>query len=424
MESEERPTKMRKVDHVLVASGAQFADSTPISGSSEAVKTSPTHDQGVTNTDKEKPDENKGPFEPDRAAPRMSKNQLKKLRRLEQWEAGREDRRSKRREKTKAKKERRREVYAQDQALENGDAGDGAGKSRKQAMPHKTSGSQVPITFIFDCDFDDFMFEQELKSLGLQITRCYADNRKAPFQAHLVVASFGGKLKERFDGILAKQYTSWKGFRFFPDDFVTVSEKAKEWMKGNKGGTIAGALHQENESINMDGAEGEVIYLSSESDVTLERLRPNSTYIIGGLVDKNRHKGLCYKRAMDRAIKTAKLPIGDFLQMKSRQVLTTNHVCEIMLKWLELGDWGEAFMQVIPKRKGGTLKGEAGNQADDDGESASGAGDGQNACDEKGEDDREQKDAAHDSQELIAGEPASGHIEKAASGPGTNSTDR
>jgi tRNA (guanine9-N1)-methyltransferase len=32
-------------------------------------------------------------------------------------------------------------------------------------------------------------------------------------------------------------------------------------------------------------------------------------------------------------------------------------VHEIMLKWLECGDWGEAFMSVIPKRKGGQLRG-------------------------------------------------------------------
>jgi tRNA (guanine9-N1)-methyltransferase len=42
--------------------------------------------------------------------------------------------------------------------------------------------------------------------------------------------------------------------------------------------------------------------------------------------------------------------------MQSRVVLTTNHVVEIMLKWLEYENWGEAFMSVIPKRKGGQLK--------------------------------------------------------------------
>ena len=73
-------------------------------------------------------------------------------------------------------------------------------------------------------------------------------------------------------------------------------------------------------------------------------------------MDKNRHKGICYRQATERGIKTAKLPIGDYIQMASRSVLTTNHVMEIMLRWLEIGDWGEAFMQVIPQRKGGQLK--------------------------------------------------------------------
>jgi len=50
--------------------------------------------------------------------------------------------------------------------------------------------------------------------------------------------------------------------------------------------------------------------------------------------------------------------------MQSRYVLTTNQVIEIMVKWMECGDWGEAFLAVIPKRKGGTLKTQDGSQAD------------------------------------------------------------
>jgi tRNA (guanine9-N1)-methyltransferase len=113
--------------------------------------------------------------------------------------------------------------------------------------------------------------------------------------------------------------------------------------------------------------EGEVVYLTSDSPHTLERLQPYSTYIIGGLVDKNRHKGICYKTACDRGIKTAKLPIGEFMEMQSRFVLATNHVVEIMLRWLECGDWGQSFVEVMPKRKGGVLKATPGSKQDERG---------------------------------------------------------
>ena len=65
--------------------------------------------------------------------------------------------------------------------------------------------------------------------------------------------------------------------------------------------------------------------------------------------------------------------------MTSRFVLATNHVCEIMLRWLELGAWGEAFMKVMPKRKGGVLKAKRSIRAvgGEGGEEVDGAEEGQ-----------------------------------------------
>lgn len=302
---------------------------------------------------------------PDQSEVTLSKNQLKKLKRQQEWEASRDFRKAKRKEKIQEKKERKRAAFEEaasaavvansangDETYENSNE-EPKGVLRRRAV-------QLPIAFVLDCDFDDLMLDKERISMAAQLTRCYSDNHKAPFKAHLAMCSFGGKLKDRFENVLSGHHHSWKGVTFLSGDFVEAADQAKEWMKGNDGGELAGmfaAEYQHEEPAMAENTEsGEVVYLTSDSPHTLTELRPYSTYVIGAIVDKNRHKGICYKRAMDRGIKTAKLPIGDYMQMTSRFVLATNHVAEIMLRWLELGNWGEAFLRVVPKRKGGVLK--------------------------------------------------------------------
>ena len=304
-------------------------------------------------------------------APPLSKNKLKKLKRDQEWEANRAKRKEKRKEKQIEKKVRKRAARQESNAPTDQLLAHDNGQEKKIAEPKKSTRpeyTQLPVTLILDCGFDDLMIDKELKSLSAQVTRCYSDNHKAPLRAHLTISSFGGHLKERFDGVLAGHHRSWKNVRFLEGDFVQAAEQAKEWMKGEHGGKLVGALAQDDDSIKtLDGeAEaGEVVYLTSDSPDTLTELRPYSTYIIGGLVDRNRHKGICYKRAMDRGVRTAKLPIGLYMQMTSRFVLATNHVSEIMLRWLELGDWGKAFLAVVPKRKGGFLKTNTENSNDE-----------------------------------------------------------
>ena len=288
--------------------------------------------------------------------PPMSKNQLKKLRKKQEWEAGREERKVIRKEKVVAKRERKR--AAKDQAEAEG--GEKPLTGAEKRMRHIQRPVQLNVTIILDCDFDNLMRDNERVSLGSQITRCYSDNKNSNFRAHLTVSSFGGHLRERFDGLLNGVYKQWKGMRFMDEDFVETSVKAKEWMDDTRGKPFKGAFAKyadlEPAQIEELKQQGEVVYLSSEADDTLEELKPFSTYIIGGLVDKNREKGICHKRATERGIRTAKLPIGKYLDMASRKVLATNHVNEIMVHWLECGDWGEAFMKVMPKRKGGKLR--------------------------------------------------------------------
>lgn len=296
--------------------------------------------------------------------PPLSKNKLKKMKRDQEWEAGRELRKKIRKEKVKEKKLKQRaarQEAATESSVPPGDKLESLDQAVEgEARRTRLQPVQIPVTIIIDCGFDELMQDHERKSLGAQITRCYSDNHKAPYQAHLVVSSFGGHLKERFDTLLSGNHRSWKGVRFLEEGFVEAARQAKNWMQTPDGGILAGALARAGPPEEGKGFEeasaGDVVYLTSDSPHTLSCLSPYSTYIIGGLVDKNRHKGICYKKAMEAGVKTAKLPIGEYMQMNSRFVLATNHVSEIIVRWLECGDWGEAFDRVVPKRKGGVLK--------------------------------------------------------------------
>ncbi|KAH9906049.1 hypothetical protein F4778DRAFT_728622 [Xylariomycetidae sp. FL2044] len=407
----------------------------------EEIPSSAVHATAAENTQSEKPDSSnteaqertdeprgvKRPAEEEietiddgtpRDQPALSKNQQRKLRRQQQWEEKKKNRSSIRKEKRHQKAARRREARETEITA-------AAAEGREPVfaeIPRKRAkhAPLVPVSVILDCQFEKYMMDKERVSLASQVTRCYSDNRNSDFPVHMLVSSWGGEMKERFETVLDNHHKRWQHVHLVEGDFMEAAQKAKDLMNGPHGGTMNEALetskhtecispaddiYRENNEGNRSfrkpalvpepeagDVDKSIVYLTADSPYTIERLEPNISYVVGGIIDKNREKGLCYKIARERKVRTAKLPIGDYMVLQSRHVLTTNQVMEIMLKWLELGDWGAAFMKVIPLRKGGTLK------------------DGETAADAEGE--KEEDDEAGDYEGLIADDAAASGVQE------------
>ncbi|RMY77189.1 hypothetical protein D0863_01504 [Hortaea werneckii] len=360
----------------------------------------------------------------------ISKNQAKKLRKKAEWEAGREDRKVIRKEKMTARKERKR--AARDSAAPPQPETVKAKPQKSVQLPitflldcdfddlmrdneRISLASQITRCYsdnknsLFRAHLTVCSFGGQLRKRFDTILTHYTGWRGVRFlDEDFILASEmakgwmlgdGGRKgngkenemkKDAPDGsgqtvaagaIQASAATEEKK----PDsadkaksNSETQTQSQQSRKPETEGGQFKGVFSKYADLSDADKKklqeDGEVVYLTSDSPHTLTEMKPYSTYIIGGLVDKNREKGICYKRACEAAekckvegrkmeVKTAKLPIGEYLEMSSRKVLATNHVNEIMLKWLECGDWGEAFMRVIPKRKGGKLREEEEKEA-------------------------------------------------------------
>ena len=165
---------------------------------------------------------------------------------------------------------------------------------------------------------------KELNSLALQIRYCYSVNRKATKPVYFSVAGLTG--------------TPW-------DLLGKVEGFPDQWLK-------RGFDCSSKSLTEMHPDTSKLVYLTSDSEHTLERLDNQTTYVIGGIVDRNRLKRAAIGRAESLGIATAKLPIADYLQLVSTKVLTCNHVFEILLKCHENGnDWKKAMLDVLPHRK-------------------------------------------------------------------------
>ncbi|XP_057753767.1 tRNA (guanine(9)-N1)-methyltransferase [Arachis stenosperma] len=276
------------------------------------------------------------PLVPEAGAPPMSKNAQKKLAKMQRWEARKAEKKAQAKEQRKMEVERKRREWEERLAAmateeEKEKLLESRRSLRKERMEQRSrekdekrerlcGARENGQNVVVDLEFAHLMNPNEIHSLVQQIMYCYAVNGRCSSPAHLWLTGCSGEMDDQLQRI--------PGF-----DKWIIEKEAKSYIE---------ALQDRKENL---------VYLTADSDTVLEELDLKKVYIIGGLVDRNRWKGITMKKAEEQGIQTAKLPIGNFMKMSSSQVLTVNQVLEILLKFLETRDWKTSFFAVIPQRK-------------------------------------------------------------------------
>ncbi|GAA6047502.1 hypothetical protein JCM3770_005778 [Rhodotorula araucariae] len=328
------------------------------------------------------------------ADPPLSKTALKRQRKQEALQAQKLQRRAYEKEKKKAKAAEVKRLVAE------GKMDKPVNKKRRAHGRQEPHGARIAI----DMGFDELMTEKEVKSMASQLAYCYSANRAATHPFPLLITSFNGRLREAYEK--RGDHVSWKGVEWWEEGIEQLYEgvgesaeptpasaqaqadgaaPADEHPAASTSANPAPAVSSSGDAVaTSDGASvptlsvdssaplvsigalagtprarvprSTVVYLTGDSPNVLTTLDAGHTYILGGIVDRNRYKNLCLGKAERLGIAHAQLPIGAFLpEMQTRKVLTVNQVYEILVGWVEEGEradgWREALRRVMPERK-------------------------------------------------------------------------
>ena len=155
----------------------------------------------------------------------------------------------------------------------------------------------------------------------------------------------------------------------FKMSFTRMSEAFEEQMGRMNAGWENWHVVRSGKTLRETAAESEttaksLVYLTADSERELREIEAGKTYVIGGFIDRNRHKGLTLRKARELGVEHARLPIGEFLETRGAPVLTVNQTADVLTSFLERGDWGEAIEAVVPARKVVKVATNRSNEAD------------------------------------------------------------
>lgn len=179
------------------------------------------------------------------------------------------------------------------------------------------------IPLVFDFGFDDKMGHKELKHVAKQVLYCHGWNKyeRDPFHMHWCSCPDDGWIMKHVRDSVRMNVEELP---------ITTTEKSYMELFPQK----------------------DLVYLSPHAPTTLREFNPDDVYIIGGLVDMSSQGPLSYARAKQQRIRSAKLPLDQFLPWGlGNKSLTLDQMMRILIEMKHHNDWRRAFEIAVPKRK-------------------------------------------------------------------------
>ncbi|EJD73869.1 hypothetical protein LOAG_18743 [Loa loa] len=234
----------------------------------------------------------------------LSKKQIRKLRKEQEKLFRRKDKRVRERLRKKMKRTAQREA--------------GFIKSKRRHIC-RMEDSNCKQRVAIDMQFESLMRPKDIRHLFVQLAHAYAVNRRAENPLQFSVVGFSGSQNKLFFN----------------------NPNNHHWD-----------VAFEEQPLDAVFEKSEIVYLTADSENSLQTLDGSKVYVIGGLLDHNSLKGHCLKLAMEKGYAHARLPIAEYIMLQTRKVLTVNQVFEILLRYTENQSWKKSFLDVIPRRKG------------------------------------------------------------------------
>ena len=144
-------------------------------------------------------------------------------------------------------------------------------------------------------------------SLCSQLAYTYSANRQASFPFSLIYTSLNGRTFDRLESMGDAGYKRWTNTKWWSEDYSRLWENEDIPQSDTETGpmrptdrvkddssvsatTSSKATQTDLKFTRNNTPKNTVVYLTADSEDELSELRPDETYIIGGICDHNRYK--------------------------------------------------------------------------------------------------------------------------------------